>query len=148
MDYAKTVVLGHVGDEPRIKVFEGGDQKAWFSVAVNSAYKDRKSGEIQKHTEWYQCVVVGKLVDVVREHVGKGTSVLLEAVKHTAKFKGRDGEEHAVSQFFVSALRVQRPTQKPAPGDAQSAQDAPETRDAPAVEIDDSLDELDELFNP
>ena len=47
----KVQLIGHVGNDPEIKTFDGGKKLASFSLATNESYKNDK-GEKVEETQW------------------------------------------------------------------------------------------------
>ena len=45
-------LIGHIGEDPKVKKFEGGKTVANFSIATNEIYRDSK-GEKQSETTWH-----------------------------------------------------------------------------------------------
>ena len=46
------VLLGFVGQEPSIKKFDNGNEVASFSLATSESWKDKKTGEWKKITNY------------------------------------------------------------------------------------------------
>ncbi len=51
----KVQLIGHVGQEPEIKTFEGGKKLANITLATNENYTNNK-GEKVEQTEWHNSV--------------------------------------------------------------------------------------------
>lgn len=62
-------VTGNVGRDPEIQFTTNGSKVAKFSIAARAGFgKDAP-------TEWNECVVWGKLADVVEQYVAKGSKI-------------------------------------------------------------------------
>jgi len=48
-------LIGHLGNDPEIKTFEGGKIKAKFSMATSEYYK-KENGEKVTETQWHNIV--------------------------------------------------------------------------------------------
>ncbi len=48
-------LIGHIGEDPKVKKFEGGKTVANFTIATNEIYRDSK-GEKQSETTWHRLV--------------------------------------------------------------------------------------------
>ena len=51
----KVILLGNLGKDPEVRVFEGGTKKATFSLATGETFLD-KNGQRQDRTEWHNVV--------------------------------------------------------------------------------------------
>lgn len=82
-------IVGNVGKDPTIKTV--GDSKvANFSVATSESWT--KNGEKQERVQWHNCVVWGKLAEIVEKYVSKGSKILLTGQVETRKYE-KDGRE-------------------------------------------------------
>ena len=81
----KLIISGFVGRDAEIKV-NNVTQKlfATFSVAVNSGTKDNPK------TDWFEVVCSEKHVDLAKNFLKKGTSVLVEGKTRANGFKDKD----------------------------------------------------------
>jgi len=80
----KAIILGTVGNTPKTVKLADGNVLASFSVATNSSYKDEKTGEWKKITEWHDIMVSNSnLSEYVGKFVTKGTRVYLEGTIRT-----------------------------------------------------------------
>ena len=71
----KVILIGNLGADPEVRYFPSGDGVANLSVATSETWKDRNSGEPQERTEWHRVVIRGKLADVVKNYLHKGSKV-------------------------------------------------------------------------
>jgi single stranded DNA-binding protein len=51
----KVQLIGHVGNDPEIKTFDGGKKLAKLNVATNENYKNEK-GEKVEETQWHSLI--------------------------------------------------------------------------------------------
>lgn len=100
----KAILIGRVGRDPNNRTLESGAKMADFTMATTEYYKD-KNGEKSELTTWHNCVVWGKLADVVIEYVKKG--ILLSVVgKINNRSYEKDGEKKYVTEVVVSELHM------------------------------------------
>ena len=57
----KVILLGTLGKDPELKYTPQGTPVAKFSMATNSSYKDKQSGEWKEQTEWHNIVAWQRL---------------------------------------------------------------------------------------
>lgn len=99
----KAVLLGRVGQSPKIVTFSSGDKVANLSLATSRVYKDRY-GDAHEDTQWHNLVVGGKLADVVEKYVGKGQELYIEGMIQYRKYEDKDGVSRFVTEIRVDTL--------------------------------------------
>lgn len=80
----KVILIGHTGDELKMKYFEGGNCIGRFPLATNEEYVNRSTGERVSNTEWHNCVVRNKAAEVCEKYLKKGDKVYIEGRIKTA----------------------------------------------------------------
>ena len=101
----KVILIGNLGADPEVRYFPSGDGVANLSVATSETWKDRNSGEPQERTEWHRVVIRGKLAEVVKNYLHKGSKVYLEGKLHTRKWQDQSGQDRYSTE--IKAQRVQ-----------------------------------------
>lgn len=97
-------LLGHAGQDPEIKEFDGGNKLARFSMATNENYTDKK-GEKQTSTEWHNLVAWGKTAELMGQLVKKGTEMAIEGALKTRSYE-KDGEKKYITEVVVNDFQV------------------------------------------
>lgn len=99
------ILVGNVGQNPDIKVFDGGTKKATFSLATSEKYKDR-NGELHENTEWHNIVCWRATADVVERFVKKGTQVYIQGKITTRSWEDQNGQKRYTTEIEVSNLQL------------------------------------------
>lgn len=101
---ASVVVLGHVGQEPELKVTPSGASVLTWSVAVHDGRKD------EDHTTWYRCTIWGNRAEQVAEwRIPRGALVQVSGGLATREYTKRTGEPATELEIRVDQLtRVDR----------------------------------------
>ena len=73
----KVILVGNLGRDPEIKYTQSNVPLATFRVATTENWKDQ-NGEWQERTEWHRVVIRGKLAEVVKQYLHKGSKVYVE----------------------------------------------------------------------
>lgn len=107
----RVMLLGRVGGDPEIKQFQDGNQIALLSLATSERWRDQQTGEKKERTEWHQCLVRGKLVQVAQNYVKKGDLLDIEGKVMYRKVTDNSGQQRTFTQILVSQLTM-IPTQK------------------------------------
>lgn len=100
----KVFVLGNVGQEPQVKVFDNGDMKTSFSVAASDQWTD-KNGEKKESTEWFNVVCYRQLGKIASDLVKKGSKVFIEGRLKTSSWE-KDGVKHYKTEVETLKLLV------------------------------------------
>ena len=100
----KIILLGNVGSEPDVKVFDNGDMKTTFSLATSDQWTD-KQGNKQESTEWHACVTYRQLAKIASDLVKKGSKVFVEGRIKTNSWE-KDGVKKYQTTVEVLKLLV------------------------------------------
>ena len=102
-------LIGRLGRDPEGKFIPTGKQVTHFSVAVTNRWKS-KDGETKEYTEWINIEAWGRLGEVCKEYLKKGSLVYLEGRLKTDKY-----EDQGENKYFskVVALQMQMLDRKP-----------------------------------
>ena len=123
MSVNKTILLGHVGQEPVF--FETGKSVCKLSVATSETYIDKATGEKKTNTEWHRLVVFGRLVEVFRRYVHKGDKLYIEGKLKTSQYE-KDGQTRYSTDIIVQSIELlgsRQQSQQSAAPQQQSQQD-------------------------
>jgi len=97
----KVTLIGNLGKDPEVQVFESGTKKAAFSLATTERYRDR-NGVDQSVTEWHNIVVWGPQADVVEKYLQKGAPVYLEGKIRTREYEASDGQKRRITEIVAN----------------------------------------------
>jgi single-strand DNA-binding protein len=146
----KVILIGNLGNEPEVRYTAGGDAMATISVATSESWRDKNTGEPQERTEWHRVVFFGKLAEIVKQYLHKGSKVYVEGQLRTRKWQDQSGQDRYTTEVYVGvggtmqmldprpgggtadysdASGMSRPSgagqRQPSAGSAPSAQDQP-----------------------
>jgi len=97
----KAIIVGNVGNDPDIRYFPSGDAIVNLSIATSESWRDRNTGEPQERTEWHRVVIRGKLAEVVKQYVHKGSKLYIEGPLRTRKWQGQDGQDRYTTEIVI-----------------------------------------------
>jgi single-strand DNA-binding protein len=86
----RITLLGRLGSDPDVKIFDSGDKVVKFSFATSEKYK--KNDETVESTEWHQIVFYGKSVDTIEKYLHKGDQALITGKVKYRNYEDRDGK--------------------------------------------------------
>ena len=71
----KVMLIGHLGDDVKIKHFDNGGCIARFPLATNESYINKTTNEKVTNTDWHNIVVRNKAAEVCEKYLSKGDKV-------------------------------------------------------------------------
>ncbi len=97
----KVILIGNLGADPDVRYMPSGDAVANVSLATGESWKDRNTGEAQERTEWHRVVFFGKLAEIVKQYLRKGSKIYVEGKLRTRKWQGQDGQDRYTTEVVV-----------------------------------------------
>ncbi|KXU38252.1 hypothetical protein AXE65_02345 [Ventosimonas gracilis] len=101
----KVMLMGYLGREPEVRQFEDGNSIAIVSLATNEHWKN-KEGEPQERTEWHALVFSGRLAEIAKDYLTKGSPIFIEGRLRTRKWEDDNGTAHYTTQVHVDHLQM------------------------------------------
>ncbi len=97
-------LVGRLGANPEVKVFNNGSKIARFSIAINNTYTN-KQGEKVTETQWHRIAAWGKMADLAEKLLQKGTQVAIDGRLSIRNYTNNEGvkvnsTEVMVNEFF------------------------------------------------
>ena len=86
----KVMLIGHLGDNVKMKHFDNGGCIARFPLATNETYMNKATNEKVTNTDWHNIVVRNKAAEVCEKYLSKGDKVYVEGKLRTRKWQGED----------------------------------------------------------
>ncbi|QIU96754.1 single-stranded DNA-binding protein [Bacteroides faecium] len=122
MSVNKVILLGNVGQDPRVKYFDAGSAVATFSLATTErGYTLANGTQIPDRTEWHNIVASNRLAEIVDKYVHKGDKLYLEGKIRTRSYTDQAGATRYVTEIYVDNMEMLSP-KGANPGAAASAQ--------------------------
>lgn len=99
----KVQLIGHVGQEPEIKSFDGGRKVANITIATNDSYTNDK-GEKVEQTEWHRVTAWGKLAEIIEKYVDKGKEIAVEGKLTHRSYDDKDGSKRYITEVVANDI--------------------------------------------
>lgn len=96
-------LIGHVGQEPEIKTFEGEKKLASLSIATNEVYRNEKGDKVEE-TQWHRISAWGKTADIIEKYVTKGKEIAVQGKLTHRSYDDKNGEKRYMTEVVVSEL--------------------------------------------
>lgn len=88
------ILSGNVGRDAEIRHTQSGKAIASFTVATDSGYKDKATGEWVSKPQWHNIVVLNDaLTKAAQERVKKGVYIEVTGSLEYEKYTDKDGKE-------------------------------------------------------
>lgn len=102
------ILQGNVGEDPRIKDFEGGGKVAQFSLATTEkGFKTADGREVPDETTWHNIVVKKSgLAGVCQQFVKKGTPLLIKGRVTNRQYSDAQGITRYITEVVVDDLTL------------------------------------------
>lgn len=92
----KVILVGNLGMDPESRDLPGGSIVTTIRIATSDSRKD-KEGNVIQVTEWHKVVTFGKLAEIAKTYLKKGSKVYMEGKLHTSKYTDKnDVERHSL----------------------------------------------------
>ncbi|WP_372936718.1 single-stranded DNA-binding protein [Mariniphaga sediminis] len=98
-------LIGHLGDNPKVRKLDSGKTVANFSIATNEIYYDQ-SGKKVSETTWHRLVAWGRQAEVVENYLKKGSEIALEGKLTNRSYEDKNGEKQYISEIVVNSLMM------------------------------------------
>lgn len=129
----KVMLIGHTGDDVKVKYFENGGAVGNFPLATNEVYTNKTTGEKVENTEWHNIVVRNKAAEVCEKYLKKGDKVYIEGRIKTRKWTDDKGIERYTTEIqcldftFLTPKSDNSPQGGARPSNTQAQRPAPES---------------------
>ena len=102
----EVTLIGNVGKDVEVKIFDNGGKIAKFSLATTESYK-RKDGEKVENTAWHNVVIRSEpLVNIAQKYVGKGSSVCVKGKVYYREYE-KEGEKRKLTEIVLDPYQGQ-----------------------------------------
>lgn len=98
-------IMGFVGRDPEIRVFQNGTKKCVFSVATTESWTDA-NGDLKEKTEWHRIATVGRLAEIAQQYVSKGSRVLIEGSLQTFSYQDPNNITRVITEILAKNVHL------------------------------------------
>lgn len=137
MNLNKAIIVGNLARDPEMRSLPSGQPVASFVVATNRFYNDQQ-GQKQKQAEFHNIIAFGRLAEIAKQYLNKGSLVLIEGRIQTRSWQSQSGEKKYRTEIIAEKMQL-------GPRRAEAEQE--EQAEMPAEEIQ-TIDYDEEDMNP
>ena len=106
----RAILIGNVGQDPRVKYFDTGSAVATFPLATTDrGYTLQNGTQIPERTEWHNIVASNRLAEIVDKYVHKGDKLYLEGKIRTRSYSDQSGAMRYITEIYVDNMEMLTP---------------------------------------
>lgn len=110
MSVNKVILLGNVGQPPKVTYYDGGNCVAQVSFATSEkGYTLQNGTQIPDRTEWHNLVFRNRLAEIVDQYVHKGDKLYVEGKIRTRSYDDQTGAKRYITEIFVDNMEMLSP---------------------------------------
>ncbi|MBQ8501422.1 MAG: single-stranded DNA-binding protein [Bacteroides sp.] len=110
MSVNKVILIGNVGQDPKVTYYDGGNCVAMLSLATtDKGYTLQNGTQIPDRTEWHNLIFRNRLGEVVDKYVHKGDKLFVEGKIRTRSYDDQAGVKRYVTEIFVDNMEMLTP---------------------------------------
>jgi single-strand DNA-binding protein len=99
----KVSLIGHLGNTPEVKTFDGNKKLVRVSLATNESYKN-KNGEKVTETTWHNLVAWGPLAERLAKYTQKGSELAVEGKLINNNYTDKEGNKRYSTEIQLTDL--------------------------------------------
>ncbi|MCX8514089.1 MAG: hypothetical protein RL017_881 [Pseudomonadota bacterium] len=96
----KLIITGNVGREPELRADQNGNQYTTFSVGVSVGTKQAPK------TDWVEVSCGGKLADIAKSYVKKGSKLLVEGYPTANAYINKENKPVASLRLYANNIEL------------------------------------------
>jgi single-strand DNA-binding protein len=102
----KVILLGNISNDPDFRMLPSNSTGvATASLATNESYRDQQ-GQMQDRVEWHRLVFWGRLAEIARDYLRKGSLVYVEGKMRTRSYDDKQGIKRYVTEIQVLEMQM------------------------------------------
>lgn len=102
--YQRTILIGNLGDDPKMRYTPSGTPVTSFPVAVNQRWTDA-DGNPQERTTWFRVNAWARMAEVCNQYLTKGRLVMVEGEVSASSWVSQDGEARATLEVKARTVK-------------------------------------------
>ena len=102
----KVILLGNLGADPEVRYTNNDMAIARLRLATSSSWRDRNTNEKHDKTEWHIVVAFGKLAEICKEYMSKGSQIYVEGRIQTNKWQTKEGQDRYTTEIIANEITM------------------------------------------
>lgn len=100
----KVILVGNLGQDPETNYTADGKAITRVSIATSDEWKDKNTGEKKSKTEWHRVVMFGKLAEIAKQYLRKGSKIYVEGQLRTNKWQDKSGQDRYTTEVVIQGF--------------------------------------------
>ena len=109
MSINKAILVGNVGNDPKIQTFSTGSVAQFSLATTERGYTLQNGTQVPERKEWHNCISWGKTADVVAKYVHRGSKLYIEGKIKTRSYDDSQGRKCYVTEIHVDVMELLDP---------------------------------------
>lgn len=105
MNLNKVFLIGNMTRDPEMRSLPSGQAVVNFGLATNRMWKG-KDGSQQKQAEFHNIVMFGKLAEIAKQYLVKGSMIMVEGRIQNRSWEGQDGQKKYRTEIVAEAMQM------------------------------------------
>lgn len=102
----KVILIGNLGNDPDVRSTPSGIYVANISLATTESWQDKQTGQWQERAEWHRVVFFGRLAEIVKQYLHKGSQVYVEGNLRTEKWQDQNGIDRYTTKIYAREMQM------------------------------------------
>lgn len=105
----QATIIGFVGDEPRINTAQNGSGRMIASLSIattEKGYTKQDGTQVPDRTEWHNVVLFGRLADVAKNYIHKGSSLYIQGKLRTRAYDDKNGIKRYTTEIVADTMQM------------------------------------------
>jgi len=104
MNLNKAELIGNLAVKPEVKTLPSGQTVASFRMATNHTWKDAKTKQTKRNTEYHSVTAWGRLGEIVGKYLKKGDKVYIDGRLQTRNWEDDKKVKHYKTEIIANNL--------------------------------------------
>lgn len=104
MNLNKAFIIGNLTRDPEIRNLPSGQPVASFGIATNSFFQ--KDGQKQQRAEFHNIVLFGRLAEIAKQYLTKGSLAMIEGRIQTRSWEAPDGQKKWKTEIIGERMQL------------------------------------------
>lgn len=104
MNLNKAIIIGNLTRDPELRSLPSGTPVASFGIATNRFRV--KEGQKMQDTQFHNIVLFGRLAEIAKQYLQKGSMAMIEGRIETRSWQGQDGAKKYRTEIIGEKLQL------------------------------------------
>ncbi|MBU3827421.1 MAG: single-stranded DNA-binding protein [Candidatus Anaerobiospirillum merdipullorum] len=102
----KVILIGNLGNEPLCRSTHNGTSVTNISMVTNEVRRNMETGETTEYPEWHRVVMWGRLADIAKQYLHKGSQVYIEGKLRTRTYQDKQGQNRSITEIVADEMQM------------------------------------------